>query len=163
MTLKIAIPNTEKQHRVQWSRSFVSARVLKVSVVSNVTIKNLVVKGSSFGSIYGILLIDSNACTITNNTITDVWSILGLNGISYEGIHVSGGSSNVFTGNVLVNNSIGFNFENSADNLISKNSITYTKHSVNSNIIGISFNNAENNTVFQNNFKTDYGGLADFI
>lgn len=133
---------------------------LQLSSVSNVTIENLVVKGSPFGCIYGISLINSTASTITNNTITNVWSILGLNGISYEGIHVAGSNSNVFTENVLVNNSIGFYFENSANNVVSLNSIVYTEHSVNSNIIGISFNNAPNNSIFQNNFKTDYGGLA---
>ncbi len=134
---------------------------IKLLEVTNVTIIDLTIRGLPHGSRFGIILEDSIGCRVNNNTITDVWSFLGLNGISYEGIHVSGGSSNVFSENVLVNNSIGFYFENSANNVISKNSITYTKQSVNSNIIGISFNNAGNNTVFQNNFRTDYGGFAD--
>ena len=134
---------------------------IKLLKVTNATIMDMNIRGLPQGSRYGIIVEDSTDCRVINNTISDVWSFYGLNGISYEGIHVSGGSSNVFTENLLVNNSIGFEFQSSENNLIFKNSIVYIKHGVNSNIIGISFNNAENNTVFQNNFKTDYGGLAD--
>jgi len=137
-----------------------SGYCVKLLDVSNVTIKGINVKGSSFGCIYGLALVNSVGCTVTANNITDVWSILGLNGISYDGIYVSGGSSNVFTKNLLVNNSLGMYFESTDNNVITENSIEYVKHGVDSSVSGILFNNAHGNIIYHNNFRTQFGAQA---
>jgi parallel beta-helix repeat protein len=133
---------------------------VKLLDVSNVTIKNMTIRSSSFGCIYGIELTDCKDCTVTNNTVTDVWSILGLNGILYAGVYVSGGGSNTFTRNTLLNNSLGLYFINTANNLITENLINYTYHSVNSSTSGVSFNNASGNFVYHNNFRAEVGAQA---
>ena len=129
--------------------------------VSNVTIKNMTVRGSDFGYIRGVELADCTNCTIINSNITDVWSILGLNGILYVGVYVSGGNSNVFSRNSLVNNSMAMYFLNSPNNVVTENSITYIKHGVDSSTSGISFNNASDNVIYHNNFRAEFGAQAD--
>lgn len=129
--------------------------------VTNVTVKDLIIRGLPQGSRFGIALINSTGCRVTNNTITDVWSFLGLNGILYAGVYVSGGGSNVFTKNLLVNNSMGMYFVNTTNNLVTENSINYTSHSVNSSTSGISFDNSSDNTIYHNSFQAEFGLQAD--
>ncbi|MGD6807372.1 MAG: right-handed parallel beta-helix repeat-containing protein [Candidatus Bathyarchaeia archaeon] len=133
---------------------------VKLLEVTNVTIRDLAVSGLPHGSRYGIVLVDSTGCRVTNCTVTDVWSFLGLNGISYDGIYVNGGGSNVFTKNSLVNNSLGMHFESTDNNIITENSINYIKHSVDSSVSGIYFNNAHGNIIYHNNFNTKVGAQA---
>jgi len=132
---------------------------LKLQEVSNVTITNVAIRGSSYGYQYGIFLQDSKDCQITNNTIIEIESFYALNGISFVGIYVSGGSSNAFTKNLLTNNLLGMLFIDSVNNLITDNSINYTSYSVKSSTIGITFSgNASENAIYHNNFWTDTSG-----
>jgi parallel beta-helix repeat protein len=130
---------------------------IKLLDVTNVTIRNLTISGLPHGSRFGIVLENAEDCRVTNCTITDVWSFLGLNGISYDGIYVSGGGSNVFTKNTLVNNSLGMHFESTVNNIIAENFFSYIHHSVDSSVSGILFNNANGNIIYHNNFRTQYG------
>ncbi len=139
-------------------RSQYGVRLLNVA---NVTIKNMTVKGADFGYIRGVELVDCTDCTIINSNITDVWSFLGLNGILYVGVYVSGGGSNTITKNSLVNNSLGMYFLNSIDNVVTENSIDYVSHSVNSHPSGIAFDNASGNAIYHNNFRAEVGGQAN--
>jgi hypothetical protein len=135
---------------------------LKLDSVSNITVRNLVVKGTSFGCMYGIELVDAKNCFITNNTVTDVWSIMAMNAIEFDGIHVNGGNSNVFSKNTLANNLLGMNFVNTVNNIIVENSIDYTTQSVNSVPSGINFYQASGNLIYHNTFRAAGGQTGLF-
>jgi parallel beta-helix repeat protein len=104
---------------------------------------------------YGIKLDNASNCVITNNTIRDIWSIMAMNAIDFDGIHVKGGNSNVFTKNTLVNNLLGMNFIETANNVIVENTIDYTSQGVNSVPSGINFYRSSGNVIYHNTFKAE--------
>jgi hypothetical protein len=112
---------------------------------SNVTIKNLIVKGS----IYGINLMETTNSLVYNNTILETW-----NGPfqSTAGISVSGGGSNIIKGNNLVNNHNGMSFIGTQNNLIVENNIENSTTSSTSRAYGIAFWSASDNTIYHNSF-----------
>jgi parallel beta-helix repeat protein len=133
---------------------------LTISGVSNVTVKNLEVVGT-FLAEFGIELSHTSNVTVANNTIMDIRSDLAMNGGGlWTGIRVYGGSSNIITGNNLVNNLMGMDFGNTSNNLIIGNSITGGNPSDYYEPGGILFGYASNNTVYHNNFNIKIGGQA---
>ena len=70
---------------------------------SNVTLKNLTVKGS----IYGINLVDTTNALVYNNTILETG---GVPFQETDGIRVYGGGSNIIKGNNVINNYAGMSF-----------------------------------------------------
>jgi parallel beta-helix repeat protein len=130
--------------------------------VANVTLKNFQITNTTeIGPFAGISLTNTSNCTIANNTITGIWNIMGMNAITYVGIHVKGGGSNSFTGNTLVNNMAGMIFRDSSHNMINGNDVTCGANSWNlyDNVGGILFANSSNNTIYHNNFVS-HGGRS---
>jgi parallel beta-helix repeat protein len=111
---------------------------------SNVTIRNLIVKGS----IFGIHLLNTTNALVFNNTISET-----RNGPfqSTAGIHVSGGGSNIITGNNLMNNHNGMSFLETQNNLIVGNRIENSSAPATGGY-GIVFWGASNNIIYHNSF-----------
>ena len=100
---------------------------ISLNDVTNVTAKNFTIAGGTellSNAGIGILLSNTSNVIVANNTIEGVWSIYELNGVSYAGIDVEGGGSNIFTGNNLANNAIGIYFSETENNLVVGNNIT---------------------------------------
>jgi parallel beta-helix repeat protein len=111
---------------------------------SNVTVKNLTVKGS----VFGISLVETTNALIFNNTISETKNIPFQ---ATAGIRVSGGGSNTITGNYLVNNYVGIYCIETQNNLIVGNDV------VNCSTPGgggtaIAFWGASNNIIYHNSF-----------
>jgi parallel beta-helix repeat protein len=111
---------------------------------SNVTVKNLAVKGS----VFGISLVETTNALIFNNTISETKNIPFQ---ATAGIRVSGGGSNTITGNYLVNNYVGIYCIETQNNLIVGNDV------VNCSTPGgggtaIVFWGASNNIIYHNSF-----------
>jgi parallel beta-helix repeat protein len=122
---------------------------VKLNTVTNVTVTNLIVRGSPTGCFYGVALIKATNCHVTNNTVTDVdsyyWSLY-----PYVGIYISGGKGNTLSENVLLNNLRGMHIADTSDNLIAGNSIG-CEHAY-ANPLAISLSSATNNRIYHNNF-----------
>jgi len=123
---------------------------------SNVTIKNMKIKGFYIGirhgsssTIYGVTMTDNligiqpgSSNNITGNSITGAWS---------SGIELYG-SNNSISGNIIANNTDGIELDYPAKN----NTISGNK--IKNNYNGISFFEAYNNTISGNKIKNnDYG------
>ena len=157
----------ERNNSVLDGNGFTSSAVL-LNSVSNLTVKNFIItKGGEIQNGFaGISLTNTSHSTVENNTITGITNFL-YSFLYYEtsaGIIVSGGSSNIISGNNLVNNNQGMEFNNTAYNLIVGNNITYSataedKQGYN-NPAGIYFDNSSNNTIYHNNFEISIGGQA---
>ncbi len=128
---------------------------VSLNAVSNVTVKNFNITGN--GGLQteqvGIYLTETSNVVVANNTITGMGSILAMNAVGlYAGIYVDDGSSNVITGNTLLNNMDGVYFYNTENNLIVGNSITDMLNPWDGGYgPGIFFDHASNNTVYHNN------------
>jgi parallel beta-helix repeat protein len=123
--------------------------------VSNVTVEEFVVtNGEMFvaNEVDGILLDHALQVTVTNNTISGIWSIQAMNGVGFCAIDVWGGGSNVITGNSLLNNGYGIIFSKTQKNLIVDNMFVSSM---------IKFWDSSNNTVYHNNFIDNSGQLAN--
>jgi parallel beta-helix repeat protein len=107
---------------------------------------------------YGVELVGASNCLIINNTVTDVASIMSLNGIAFIGFRMSGGESNVITKNTLSNNLLGMYFGSTTNNTITENQITYTATSLVHHPDGISFYYASGNHIYHNTFNAAVGG-----
>jgi parallel beta-helix repeat protein len=114
---------------------------------SNVTVKNLTVKGS----IDGISLVDTLNALVFNNTILETWNFPFM---STAGIRVEGGGSNIITGNNLVNNHNGMSFLETQNNLIVGNNIENST-APSTGGYGIVFWGASNNTIYHNSFMNN--------
>jgi parallel beta-helix repeat protein len=119
---------------------------LSIKGLSNVTVKNLIVKGS----IYGINLVETTNTLIFNNTILET------GGVPFQetnGIRVYGGGSNTIKRNNLINNHNGMSFLGTQNNLIVENNIENSTTSSTSRAYGIAFwTGASNNTIYHNSF-----------
>jgi parallel beta-helix repeat protein len=124
---------------------------IKLSSVINVTITNVIIRGSATGCSYGIALTDSINCSVTNNTVTDVDSYYFMNGIPYVGICISGGEQNTVSQNRLLNNLDGMYIADTSENSIAGNSID-CKHSFSTGPKAISLYYATNNRIYHNTF-----------
>jgi len=116
---------------------------------SNVTVRNLTVKGS----VFGISLVETTNALVFNNTISET----GNGPLSLDeptaGIYVSGGGSNTIKGNNLVNNYVGIYFIETQKNLIVGNNIVNCSNTfLGSGGPAIVFWGASNNTIYHNNF-----------
>jgi len=143
-----------------------------LSAVSNVTVKNFVVKGGEQigeiprGLFAGIYLSDTSNVVITNNTITEVSDFLAVFEYYEEvaGIIVIGGHLNIFSENDLINNFLGMEFRDTAHNLVVENSILYSsateKEKGYHDPAGIFFDHSSNNSIYHNNFQISIGGQA---
>jgi parallel beta-helix repeat protein len=137
---------------------------------SNITVKNCVIKGGAqFGQLHegvvvGIELLDASNVTVANNTISEVVNFVAVFAYyeTVSGIIVSGGSSNIISGNNLLNNWQGMVFSDSSNNQIFGNNITSNLDAQTgySEIGGIYFDNSSNNTVYHNNFMVKMGSQA---
>ncbi|MCW4028552.1 MAG: right-handed parallel beta-helix repeat-containing protein [Candidatus Bathyarchaeota archaeon] len=125
--------------------------------VFNVTVKNLTISGNFLGPNHGIMLLNASNCMVVNNTVRNIGSIYGLNGVAFEGLYVSGGGSNDISGNVFENNTCAMVFRQTTLNRIYLNTINdeYTPWSVYST--AVFFNEASNNTIYHNNIKNHIG------
>ena len=123
---------------------------LSLSNVANVTLKNFIIRDC----VIGIELDDTSNVTVTNNTITQSYvnhpSILPTCAIGFEG-----GSSNIITGNTIVNNMVGIDLDATSNNLIVENSIT------NSSTDAFYVDGSSNNSVYHNNFTNNTGQIDD--
>ncbi len=140
--------------------------------VSNITVNGFVITGNQFGANVGypedgsaedgILLSNTSNVMIVNNTIFNIWSIWELNGVGFHGIDVEGGSSNVITGNLILNDATGLYFDNTQKNLIINNNIVDNASQDDLGSIGIWFCDASNNTIYHNNIIDNlvYGTAA---
>ena len=111
---------------------------------TNVTVKNLTVKGS----IFGISLMDTTNALIFNNTISETRNVPFQ---PTAGIRVSGGGSNIITGNNLINNQVGIYFLETQNNLIVGNNIENSS-APSTGGYGIVFWGASNNIIYHNSF-----------
>jgi parallel beta-helix repeat protein len=129
---------------------------VSLAQVSNVTIKNFVIKETGeqlLGPTIGITLNKTCNVMVINNTITGIDSILAWNWGPYAAIYVVGGNSNTITQNNLMYNLNGIEFINSSYNLIVQNNITSKTNSHGGLYsTGIYFISASNNTIYHNNF-----------
>ena len=114
---------------------------------ANVTVKNLIVKGS----VFGISLVETTNALVFNNTILETWNFPFM---STAGIRVEGGGSNIITGNNLVNNQVGMSFLETQNNLIVGNRIENST-APSTGGYGIVFWGASNNTIYHNNFMNN--------
>ena len=128
--------------------------------ISNVTVKNFIIDGTSgfaashsitshFNN-FGILVFNGSNALLTNNTIINTRH-LGVY-VSTVGINIVGGSSNKIIGNNLENNSDGLAFSHTQDNIITENSVTANHGWFMEFTWGIHFFDASNNVIFNNNF-----------
>jgi parallel beta-helix repeat protein len=111
---------------------------------SNVTVKNLAVKGS----VFGISLVETTNALVFNNTISETRNI---DWQPTAGIRVSGGGSNIITGNNLINNQVGIYFLETQNNLIIGNNIENSSAPATGGY-GIVFWGASNNIIYHNSF-----------
>jgi parallel beta-helix repeat protein len=120
-----------------------------VTGATNVTVKNLTVKGS----VFGISLVNTLNALIFNNTISETGNgFLSLDE-STAAIYVQGGGPNTITGNNLVNNYVGISFIESNNNLIVRNNIVNCSNTaLGGGGPAIMFWGASNNTIYHNNF-----------
>jgi parallel beta-helix repeat protein len=112
---------------------------------SNVTVKNLIVKGS----VYGIALIETKNALVFNNTVS------GTSNVPFQptaGIRVEGGGSNIIKGNNLVKNQVGMSFLGTKNNLIVENNIENCSTSETGGYGIMFWTGASNNTIYHNNF-----------
>jgi parallel beta-helix repeat protein len=131
--------------------------------VSNVTVENFNIAGS--GGLQdeqvGISLTRTSDVVVDNNTITGMGSLLAMNAQGlYAGVYVDDGSSNVISGNNLVNNIDAIYFYNTKNNFVVGNSLTDMSNPWGINGPGVFFDNASNNTVYHNNFYNPIGEQA---
>jgi parallel beta-helix repeat protein len=121
---------------------------------TNVTVKNLIVKGS----VFGISLVDTTNALIFNNTISETRNVQFH---PTAGIRVSGGGSNSITGNNLINNFCGIYFLETQNNLIIGNNIENSSNPDKGGY-GIVFWGASNNIIYHNSFiKNDVQAYDD--
>lgn len=103
------------------------------------------------GCFYGIALLNSTDCLVTNNTVTDVnsyyWSLY-----PYVGIYISGGKQNTVSQNVLLNNLGGMCIANTSDNSIVANFIDCEYHRAYGYPLALSLSYATNNRIYHNSF-----------
>ena len=135
---------------------------LLIQGVSNVSVENFVVTDGAEldgGGIDGILLNWASHVTVTNNTISGIWSIQEMNAVAFYGVLVWGGGSNVFTGNSLLNNAYGLYLSETQKNLIVDN--TFVNNNTGWVNSLITFWDSSNNTIYHNNFIAKYGSLAE--
>ena len=138
---------------------------LLIQGVSNVTVEDFVITdGEFFGDngVTGILLDNALQVTVTNNTISGIWDIQEMNAVGFYGIELSGGGSNVITGNSLLNNGRGVIFFETQKNLIVDNTFINNIAGFNSQFVGtfIELYDSSNNTFYHNNFFATYGAVA---
>ena len=139
--------------------------------ISNVTVKNFIIDGTSgfaashsitshFNN-FGILVFNGSNALLTNNTIINTRH-LGVY-VSTVGINIVGGSSNKIIGNNLENNSDGLAFSHTQDNIITENSVTANHGWFMEFTWGIHFFDASNNVIFNNNFIDNHAqvGIED--
>jgi len=113
---------------------------LAATNVANVTIRNFIVTVSN--SMDNILLDNCSNITIANNTISRSPSA----GSTSLGIDVWGGTSNVITGNIIIDNVNGISLESTtSNNRISSNDII-------GNYRGLWIYGSQNNVIYNNNF-----------
>jgi parallel beta-helix repeat protein len=110
---------------------------------SNVTVKNLAVKGS----VSGISLVETTNALIFNNTVLETRNVPFQ---PTAGIDVEGGGSNTITGNNLINNDNGMSFLETQNNLIIGNNIENSSGETGG--YGIVFWGASNNIIYHNSF-----------
>jgi parallel beta-helix repeat protein len=120
----------------------------------NVTVKNLLVKGS----VYGISLVETTNALIFNNTVSETRNVPFQ---PTAGIHVEGGDSNIITGNNLMNNHNGMSFLETQNNLIVGNNIENST-APSTGGYGIVFWGASNNTIYHNNFMNNKVQAYDY-
>jgi parallel beta-helix repeat protein len=131
--------------------------------VSNVTVNSFnITEGSQIGELYygfiaGIYLNEASNIVITNNTVSGVYDFLTII-MTYEqevAVMVRGGNSNIFSGNTLIDNNQGMEFENTAYNKIVGNTITFSPSNQQGFHLppGIFFSHASNNLIYHNNFE----------
>ena len=123
---------------------------LSLSDVANVTLKNFIITDC----VTGIELDDTSNVTVTNNTITQAYvnhpSILPTCAIGFDG-----GSSNIITGNIIVNIMVGIDLDETSNNLIVENSMT------NSSKDAFYVDDSSNNSIYHNNFTNNTGQIED--
>jgi parallel beta-helix repeat protein len=109
---------------------------------SNITVKNLIIaNGSDLGISVGGLNVTVSNCTVTGIVVPNPTTTQ--NGA----IFVWGGGNHTFTGNQIVNNSLGIDvYYNSKNNVFVGNNVT-------GNAYGIGFHGSSNNTVYNNIFN----------
>jgi parallel beta-helix repeat protein len=129
---------------------------------SNVTVKNLAVKGS----VFGISLSNTTDSLVYNNTISETGNGILSMDEQTAGIYVYHGSSNVIKGNNISNNYNGMLFLESDNNLIVGNTITNCSNPYGLSAFGILFWGASNNTIYHNSFLNNtaqaYSGITIF-
>ena len=123
---------------------------LLLSSVTNVTLKNFIITDC----VVGIELDNTSNVTVTNNTITQAYvnhpSILPTCAIGFDG-----GYSNIITGNIIVNNMVGIDLDETSNNLIVENNIT------NSSTDAFNVDESSNNSIYHNNFINNTGQMED--
>jgi parallel beta-helix repeat protein len=128
--------------------------------VSNVTVKNFIIDGTSgfavsgYFSGFGILVYNCSNVLLTNNTIINT-NHPGVF-VSTVGISIVGGSSNKVIGNNLENNSDGLSFSGTHDNVVTEKNVTANHGWFLEFTWGIRFFDASNNLIFNNNFIDNY-------
>jgi parallel beta-helix repeat protein len=128
--------------------------------ISNVTVKNLIIDGTSGFAVFylidspfnffGILVYNGSNVLLTNNTIINTRHPGVF--VSTVGISIVGGGSNKVIGNNLEDNSDGLAFSHTQDNIITENNVTANHGWFLESSWGISFFAASNNLIFNNNF-----------
>jgi parallel beta-helix repeat protein len=129
--------------------------------ISNVTVKNFIINGTSgfavsghFSS-FGIFVYNGSNVLLTNNTIINTRHPGVF--VSTVGIDIVGGSSNKIIGNKLENNSDGLTFSHTQDNIIAGNNVTANHGWFIEIAWGIGFIDSSNNVIFNNNFIDNRG------
>jgi parallel beta-helix repeat protein len=107
---------------------------------SNVTIKNMNIKGFS----YGIWLNSSSNNNVSGNNIT---------ANNYDGIDLHSSSYNSVSGNNIANNNDGIYLDSSSNNNVSGNTITANNHD------GIDLSISSYNSLGRNNITNNYDGI----
>ena len=131
-----------------------------VTGASNVTVKNLNVKGS----MWGISLMNASNSLVVNNTVSETGNGYLSMDQQTAGIYIERGGSNVIKGNTLSNNYNGMIFVESTNNIIVGNTIANCYNPFGFSAVGIAFWEASNNTIYHNNFLNNtaqaYGGIT---
>jgi parallel beta-helix repeat protein len=132
--------------------------------ISNVTVKNFIIDGTSGFAVFypidshfnffGILVYNGSNVLLTNNTIINTRHFGVF--VSTVGISIVGGGSNKVIGNNLENNSDGLSFSHTQDNVVTENNVTANHGWFLEFTWGISFFDASNNLIFNNNFNDNY-------